>query len=159
MTLKNPQIILKLFPDDQFKSFQRQQVKKSKPPHSVVCPTLTYSVSMLKANVEDFRKFFKLKTGELIATKARLDKSEHTHLLNSSKVQETENLRLKYEKEMSTLRDERVALEEVIVSLRTECETLRESLNHEFQTSDGLKSQLTKLTKGTKEISKLYTVN
>lgn len=53
---------------------------------------------------------------------------------------------------MGTLREERVALEEVIVSLRTECETLRTSLNNEFTTNDNLKSQVNRLTKSSKEI-------
>ena len=88
--------------------------------------------------------------------KCSLEKSEHKHLLNSSRVQECENLKVKYEKEMGTLREERVALEEVIVSLRSECETLRTSLNQEFETSDSLKTQLNRINKGNKENGNVY---
>lgn len=118
----------------------------------MVCPTLAYSLNTLKSTVEDYKKFFHQKLTELVETKQTLDKSEHQHLLNSSKIQEVENLKVKYEKEMGTLREERVALEEVIVSLRTECETLRSSLNNEFTTNDNLKTQVSRLTKSSKEV-------
>ena len=119
--------------DDNFKSFQKQQTKSRKTPQSVVCPNLSHSISTLKASAEDFKSFFDFKIAELQKTKKCLEKSEHKHLLNSAKVQETENLWVKYDREMSTLRDERVALEEVIASLRNESETLRASLNQVFK--------------------------
>jgi len=52
---------------------------------------------------------------------------------------------------MQTLRDERIALEEVIASLRKESETLRASLNEEFTVSNNLKAQLTRASKEAKE--------
>lgn len=60
-------------------------------------------------------------------------------------------MKSKYEKEMETLRNERSAMEEVIVSQRNECETLKASLNNEFYQTDQLKSQLNRLAKETKE--------
>jgi hypothetical protein len=53
---------------------------------------------------------------------------------------------------METLRNERIALEESISSLRKECEALRSSLNNEFTINDNLRMQMSRITKGNKEI-------
>ena len=62
-----------------------------------------------------------------------------------------EDFRLKCEQEISILRSERGALEEVISSLQKECETLKMSLVKEFEASDNLRNQLAKLSKESKE--------
>ncbi len=118
---------------------------------AVVQPTLAYSLSQLRTVLDLFRGFFDLKSTELHATKKSLNTSEHRHLLNNSKVQECENLKIKYDREMQTLRNERVALEEVIASLRKESETLRSSLKEEFLSSNNVKAQLTRAQKEAKE--------
>ena len=61
-------------------------------------------------------------------------------------------MKQKYEKDMETLRNERIALENVIVSQRNECETLKVSLNHEFAINDNIKQQLNRVNKGSKEL-------
>ena len=53
---------------------------------------------------------------------------------------------------MEILRSERKALEEVIISQRNECETLKISLNNEYITNENLKTQFNRIAKGTREI-------
>ncbi len=57
----------------------------------------------------------------------------------------------KIENEIQILRKERVALEEVIQSLRNECDTLRSSLNKEFEVNDHFKTQVNRLNAEKKE--------
>lgn len=60
-------------------------------------------------------------------------------------------MRSKHESEVNILRKERGALEDVISSLRAECDTLKASLNREYETNDNIKKQLNKLTKSAKQ--------
>lgn len=52
---------------------------------------------------------------------------------------------------MNILRKERVALEEVINSLRVECETLKTSLNREYEANDSHKKQINRFNKTLKQ--------
>ena len=56
---------------------------------------------------------------------------------------------------MDILRNERVALEEVITTLRVECDNFKQNLNKEFETNDNLKLQLNRLTKETKDFEEV----
>ena len=54
------------FLDEEFRNFQNQQLNKvAKPPQSIVCPTLAYSVAILTSKVEEFKSFFKIKQNEV----------------------------------------------------------------------------------------------
>lgn len=61
----------------------------------------------------------------------------------------------KNDKECKTLRDERVALEEAIKSLRAESEELRKNLTREFDQNDTLKAQISRLTKQLKDLQEV----
>ena len=61
----------------------------------------------------------------------------------------------KIENEIQILRDERVALEEVIQSLRNECDTLRSSLKKEFEMNDNFKTQVSRFSKEKKDIKEV----
>ena len=61
----------------------------------------------------------------------------------------------KNDKECKTLRDERVALEEAIKSLRAESEELRKNLTREFDQNDTLKAQMARLAKQIKELQEV----
>ena len=61
----------------------------------------------------------------------------------------------KNDKECKTLREERVALEEAIKSLRAESEELRKNLTREFEHSDTLSAHNTRLTKQLKELQEV----
>jgi hypothetical protein len=56
---------------------------------------------------------------------------------------------------MNVLRQERVALEEAINSLRVECETLKTSLNREYETNETNKKQINKASKSIKQIEEV----
>ena len=64
---------------------------------------------------------------------------------------EWETVKNKYDKDMEVLRNERVALEEVITTLRSECDNFKSKLTNEFEKNDDLKSQVNRLSKGSKE--------
>ena len=70
---------------------------------------------------------------------------------NFNKTKDWEMVKNKYEKDFEVLRNERLALEEVICTLRNECDNLMTKFNKEFEKNDELKSQVNRLTKGTKE--------
>ena len=69
--------------------------------------------------------------------------------------QQCEEIKNKQENEMNVLRQERVALEEAINSLRVECETLKTSLNREYETNEANKKQLNKVSKSLKQIEEV----
>jgi hypothetical protein len=56
---------------------------------------------------------------------------------------------------MNTLRHERVALEQVINSLRAECETLKTSLNREYESNDTNKKQINRINKSFKQVEEV----
>ena len=66
-------------------------------------------------------------------------------------LKEWEIVKNKYEKDFDVLRNERIALEETISTMRNECDNLKTKLNKEFEKNDDLKSQVNRLTKGSKE--------
>jgi hypothetical protein len=59
---------------------------------------------------------------------------------------------------MEILRNERASLEDSITTLRNECETLKTSLNKEFETNDSLKMQLNRINKGTKQLEEVISI-
>jgi regulator of replication initiation timing len=76
-------------------------------------------------------------------------------MINLCIYKESENLKTKYERDMEVLRNERVALEEVITTLRAECDNFKQNLNKEFETNDNLKLQLNRLSKETKDFEEV----
>lgn len=73
-----------------------------------------------------------------------------------TRFQQFEEVRSKHESEVSILRKEREALEDVISSLRAECDTLKTSLNREYETNENIKKQLNKLTKTAKQSDEVF---
>ena len=57
---------------------------------------------------------------------------------------------------MNVLRQERVALEEAINSLRIECETLKASLSREYDTNDSNKKKINHINKLLKQFEEVY---
>ena len=70
----------------------------------------------------------------------------------SLQIKEFKELKLKNDKDIELLRMERKAFEEVVDSLRYECETLRSSLNTEFVAKDQLRGQINFLIKKINEL-------
>ena len=56
---------------------------------------------------------------------------------------------------MYVLRQERIALEEAISSLRVECDTLKSSLNREYQAHDVDKKEISRINKSLKQIEEV----
>jgi len=75
---------------------------------------------------------------------------------NEHKQYEWKLTKEKIESEIQILRNERVALEEVIRSLRNECDTLRSSLNKEFEMNDHFKTQVSRFNKDKKDYQEVY---
>jgi septal ring factor EnvC (AmiA/AmiB activator) len=68
-------------------------------------------------------------------------------------------LSAKYQKELQHIKNEMTASENVIKSLKNECESYKESLNKQFHVNDDLKAQLDRLNnqlKGLEGVKQIF---
>ncbi len=57
-------------------------------------------------------------------------------------LKKNDEIKLKHDNEIKTLRKEHKALEEVIQSLRVQCDTLKTSLQAEYESKENLRKQI-----------------
>lgn len=96
--------------------------------------------------IQEYFNYMKKNTSKFTCDKLRADL-----LMTDKKAKELEMINQRLKCDIELLRNERDAIEEVVQSLTNECDTLKLSLQNQYELNDSLKNKINSISKKLKE--------